>query len=126
MASLVIKWIIVVLSFVNAGYMAYDGTRALVTGDYLRPSSGEYAGQLGPWTKVVTKIGIDPMSTLMKSIFVFFGLAGIFVTVCFVLNISWSWKAMLVFNICSSWNLFFGTASSVVQIILLVILKFIS
>ncbi|MFZ5553106.1 MAG: hypothetical protein ACOZCO_08335 [Bacteroidota bacterium] len=123
MALAVIKWIIVVLSLLNAGYMAVDGTKALTTGDYFRPSSGEYAGQLGPWTKLVEKIGIDPMSALMKSIFLVFGLAGLFITVAFAMNVSWSFKALLLFNIFCLWNLFFGTASCALQMILLLVYR---
>jgi hypothetical protein len=41
MAPTILKWIIVILSFVNAGYMFYDGTRAIIKGDYIRPKSGE-------------------------------------------------------------------------------------
>jgi hypothetical protein len=125
MASEILKWIIVVLALVNSGYMAFDGTKAMITGDYIRPKSGEYAGQLGPWTKLVEKIGIDPMSTLMKSIFILFGVAGLIISVCFMLNATWAWKAMMIYNVCSVWNLFFGTGSSILQIILLVILRLI-
>lgn len=114
---------IVALSLLNSGYMAYDGFRALTKGDYVRPESGEYAGQLGPWSKLVQSVGIDPMSSLMKIIFVVFGLAGIFITICFVLDLSWAWKAMLIFNIACCWNLLFGTASSIIQIILLLVLR---
>jgi hypothetical protein len=123
MIASVIKIIIVILGLLNAGYMAFDGTRALVKGDYIRPASGEYAGQLGPWSGLVEQIGIDPMSTLMKSVFVLFGITGLILTICFALNKPWAWKALLIFNICSAWNLYFGTASSILQIILLVILK---
>jgi hypothetical protein len=119
----VIKWAVVVLSLLNSGYMAFDGTRALVTGDYIRPKTGEYAGQLGPWSTLVKKVGINPMSVFMKSVFVAFGIIGLCITVAFALNISWSYRAMLVFNICSAWNLMFGTVSSVLQIILLLILR---
>src|SRR5690349_16586386 len=122
MGAVILKWLIVLLSLMNAGYMTYDGIRAFTTGDYLRPSSGEYAGQLGPWSKLVQKIGIDPMSSLMKSIFILFGIAGLIITICFILGFPWSWKTMLVYNICSSWNLFFGTASSILQIVLLLFL----
>jgi len=111
------------MSLLNAGYMTFDGTKAILTGDYIRPKTGEYAGQLGPWTKLVQKIGINPMSTFMKCIFVFFGIAGLILTTCFALNVEWAWKAMLIFNICCLWNLFFGTASSLLQIILLVIIR---
>jgi hypothetical protein len=123
MIASIIKIIIVILGLLNAGYMAFDGTRALVTGDYIRPGTGEYAGQLGPWSILAEKIGIDPMSTLMKSVFVVFGITGLIITICFALNKPWAWKAMLIFNICSVWNLFFGTASSILQIILMIILK---
>jgi hypothetical protein len=88
MIALLLKYLILFLAFLNAGYMAFDGTKALVTGDYIRPKTGEYAGQLGPWTKLVTKIGIDPMSTLMKSIFLVFGIAGLIINTatCSILN----------------------------------------
>ena len=119
----IIKIIIVILGLLNAGYMTFDGSRALIKGDYIRPSSGDYAGQLGPWSKLVEKIGTDPMSTTMKSIFVLFGVTGLIITICFALGKPWAWKAMLIFNICSAWNLMFGTISSVIQIILLIVLR---
>ena len=125
MTATILKWVIIFFAFMNYGYMTFDGARALITGDYIRPKTGEYAGQLGPWTKLIEKIGIDPMSTFMKLIFVLFGLTGIGLTICFALNVSWAWKAMLIYNICSIWYLFFGTASSILQIVLLLILRII-
>lgn len=113
------------MSFMNAGYMVFDGTKAIITGDYIRPKTGEYAGQLGPWAKLVEKIGIDPMSAFMKSIFIIWGLTGLILTACFAMNLPWGWKAVLIYNICSVWYLFMGTASSILQIILLVIMRLI-
>src|SRR5688572_31086885 len=104
MIAAILKWVIVFFALMNAGYMAFDGAKAHITGDYLRPKSGEYAGQLGPWTKIVEKLGIDPMSSFMKTIFLLFGIAGIIITMGFALDTSWGWKAMLIFNICSLWN----------------------
>jgi hypothetical protein len=121
----ILKYLIIFLALLNAGYMAFDGTKALITGDYIRPKTGEHAGQLGPWTKLVAKIGINPMSAFMKSIFLLFGLTGIFLAICFLFNYTWSWKAMLIFNACSLWYLYVGTASSILQLILLVILRLI-
>ena len=123
MLPTILKIIIIVLGLLNAGYMTLDGTRALIKGDYIRPASGEYAGQLGPWSKLVEKIGIDPMSTTMKTIFVLFGLTGLIITIAFALGKPWAWKAMLIFNICTLWNLFMGTFSSILQLILLVVLR---
>jgi hypothetical protein len=125
MAVSILKWAVVIIALINTGYMTYDGARAILTGDYIRPKTGEYAGQLGPWTKLAEKAGIDPMSTLMKSIFILFGVAGLIVTICFAMDVHWAWKAMLIYNICSLWNLFFGAASSILQIILLIIIRLI-
>ena len=68
MGESILKIIIVLLVAANAGYMAYDGYHALTLGDYIRPAQGDYAGQLGPWTMFASMAGIDPMSTMMKSI----------------------------------------------------------
>jgi len=38
------------LAAVEAGWMLFDGSRALIVGDYVTAKSGPYAGQLGPWT----------------------------------------------------------------------------
>lgn len=123
MLATILKWLVVVLAFINTGYMTFDGTKAIITGDYIRPKTGEYAGQLGPWSKLAEKIGINPMSTLMKSIFILYGIVGLILTICLALDITWAWKAMMIYNICSIWNLFFGTASCILQIILLIIIR---
>jgi hypothetical protein len=43
-----LRLVIAALALVEAGYMATDGIRALVVGDYITPRSGRFAGQLGP------------------------------------------------------------------------------
>jgi hypothetical protein len=120
---MVLKIIIILLSLLNAGYMAFDGGRALIVGDYIRPKAGAYAGQLGPWTKIVSAIGIDPMSTLMKCIFLLIGIYGVIAALCFAFNVSAGWKMLLVFCILSIWNLMFGTMSCVLVILFMVMWK---
>ena len=120
---MVLRIIIIFLSLLNAGYMAFDGGLALLTGDYIRPKDGEYAGQLGPWNKIVSAIGIDPMSNLMKSIFLGIGIYGIIATLCFAFGVPAGWKMLLAFCILSAWNLMFGTMSSLLVIVLLVVWK---
>lgn len=112
-------WIVVILTVLNGGYMAFDGIRALTTGDYLTPQSGEYAGQLGPWAKLVKAIGIEPRSSVMKSIFVVLGILGIAAAVCFALKISWAWWAVLSVSILGLWYLPFGTIIGLIIILLL-------
>jgi hypothetical protein len=118
-----LPWIIVVLAVLEAGWMTFDGARALVAGDYVTPSSGEYAGQLGPWSKVVTAAGIEPRSTLMKSIFVVYGVVWIVIVVAFIRGATWAWTAMLIAAAGALWYLPVGTFLSLVQIVLLVVLR---
>lgn len=113
------KWIIVLLAMLNFGFMAFDGTRAFVKGDYIRPTSGDYAGRLGPWSGLVASIGIDPESGLMKGIFVVLGVVGLICTLAFATSATWSLNALLIMNVCSLWYLMPGTISSLIQIALL-------
>lgn len=119
-----LKWIVILLATLNFGYMCYDGSRALIQGDYLRPESGEYAGELGPWANVVSAIGIEPESTFMKAIFLVWGGAGLILMVCYAMEIRKAGNALLVFNIASLWCLVAGTLSSVIQVILLLIMRY--
>ena len=113
------RWLIAVVAFTVAGWMAFDGTRSLLVGDYVTPSSGPYAGQLGLWSKVVEAAGIDPRSTLMKSIFSFYGAAWLLIIGAFTARRSWARKAMMAAAAGSLWYLPFGTLAGVLQLILL-------
>ena len=113
------RWIVVLLAVAEAGYMVVDGARALIAGDYITPSAGEYAGQLGPWAGLVSRVGVDPRSTGMKVAFVAIGLAWLAVTVAFALRAQWAWTAMLVFAVGTLWYLVPGTIISALIIGLL-------
>ncbi len=119
----VLRWIIILMAILNFGFMTVDGSRALIVGDYFRPQTGEYAGQLGPWAGIVSAIGINPESTLMKSIFIGWGALGLIFTVSFAMRVSRADKVLLFFNLASFWYLVAGTLSSVVQVIFLLILR---
>lgn len=112
-------WIVVLLLCVNGGWMTFDGARALVIGDYVTPRSGRYAGQLGPWTHAVRAVGIQPRSTLMKSIFLVYGLLVLCVVAAFVLRAQWSWLAMVLVTALGLWYLPFGTLVDLVVLLLL-------
>lgn len=102
--------------------MVVDGARALVAGDYFTPSSGDHAGELGPWAQLVSGLGIDPRATGMKAFFVVYGLVWLAVAVAFALGrASWSWWAMLALAAGSVWYLTVGTVlSAAVAAVLLV------
>lgn len=115
------KWVVAGLAAVVAAWFAFDGALALVTGDYVTPSSGPHAGELGPWSRVVARVGVEPHSTTMKVIFLTYGLAWIGVIWAFVAGRSWARTGMLIAAIGSLWYLPFGTLLGLVQISLLVL-----
>ena len=112
-------WIVVVLAVSTGGWMVFDGLHALATGDYVTPSSGEYAGQLGPWSGLVERIGIQPRSDLMKAIFVGLGSVWLVFTAAFVRGRRWGRVGLLACAIGSLWYVAIGTGFCVVQIALL-------
>ena len=112
-------WVIVILVGFTAGWMLFDGSRALITGDYVTPTSGEYAGQLGPWSNLVKAVGIEPRSTLMKLIFVGYGLSALIVVVCFALGFAWARISLMVVCILGLWFLPIGTITNLIALILL-------
>jgi hypothetical protein len=101
--------------------MVYDGTRALVVGDYVTPTSGAYAGRLGPWADLVAAIGIDPRGLFMKIAFVAYGAVWLGVVVAFVLRRRLAWIAMMIAAIGSLWYLVIGTVTSLAVIGLLLV-----
>jgi len=114
-------WVIVILVAFTGGWMLIDGSRALIVGDYTTPSSGEYAGQLGPWSNLVKAVGIEPRSTLMKTIFVGYGLAALVVLACFVFGLSWARIALIIISILGLWFLPIGTITNLIALTLLFI-----
>ncbi len=117
------KWIIVILIILNAGWMFTDGLRALVIGDYLTPKSGEYAGQLGPWANVLQTVGLEPRSTVVKSVFILYGVAALTATVAFATDQSWGGSALIVISVLGLWYLPFGTAANILAITLLSLIR---
>jgi len=113
------NWVIVVLVVLTAGWMLFDGARALITGDYVTPATGPYVGQLGPWSKLVKAAGIEPRSTLMKSIFLVYGSIALVVALCFALGFSWARGALTVVCILGLWYLPVGTITNLIALILL-------
>ncbi len=118
-----LRIVFVVCVLLEAGWMAFDGGRALVVGDYVTPQSGQYAGQLGPWSKVVSAVGIEPRGTLMKLVFFGYGIIWLAIAAAYLLGADWGWWAALVLAVGALWYLPFGTLLSVVQIVVLVALR---
>ena len=114
-----LRWIIVILALIEAGWMTLDGTRALVVGKYITPKDG----RLGPWSNVVSLIGIDPHSRFMKVWFSSFGTIWLMVAIAFASGFGWAKTAMIVCAVASLWYLPLGTLLSLLQILLLTMLR---
>ena len=114
-------WLVVALVLLNGGWMAFDGGRALFTGDYVTPRTGPHAGALGTWSKVVSTVGIEPRSTLMKTLFLVYGLAFVGLAGVFVLGVSKAWLALLLVAALGLWYVPFGTVINAIVITLLLL-----
>lgn len=108
-----LRWVTAVLCLVQGGYMALDGVRALALGSYRTPRSGGHAGELGPWARLVSAVGVPPSSTGMKAAFVLFGAAWLTVAVGVAVQARWAWIAGLVLAVGTLWYLVPGTVISV-------------
>ena len=114
-----IGWLVLLMALVEGGWLAFDGAHGLITGDYVTPSSGDYAGRLGPWSKLVEAVGIDPRSTLMMSIHLALGVGWLLVMFAYVKGVRVAKGGMILFAVLGLWYLPFGTLLSVLQIVLL-------
>lgn len=115
-SALIVDTIRLALVVVVAGWMLYDGTRALVTGDYVRPASGPFAGQLGPWSHIVSALHVNPTGHPMKVTFVIFGVSGLAAAAGFVGRAAWASRTLLAWSVASMWYLPAGTIAGVLHI----------
>lgn len=91
------------------GWWAFDGVHAMVTGDLVTPKSGAYAGQYGPWSKVVDAIGLNSHARAMHVAFLVLGLMGLAITAMWIGHVPYARWALVAFAIASIWYLPFGT-----------------
>ena len=113
-------WLIVLLVALVGGFMLLDGLRALVLGDYTTPRMGAHAGELGPWARLVSALGIPPRSVGMKIAFVVYGAGYLAAVVLFALGILPA-PVLIVAAALGLWYLPFGTLLNAIVIVLLVL-----
>jgi hypothetical protein len=104
------------LAAVDAAWMLFDGSRALLTGDYVTVD-----GRLGPWAGLVSAVGVDPRGTPMKIVFVAYGAAWLVGVAGYLGGRNWGRRAVIAGAAGSLWYLPVGTASSLLQLGLLAI-----
>lgn len=108
--------VLLALLVLEAGWFAFDGAHALLTGDYVTPSSGSHAGQLGPWAGLVRSAGIDPRSTGMKTFFLAYGVVWLATAGTLARRLPRGRAALVAFAAGAAWYLPFGTLLSGLQL----------
>jgi hypothetical protein len=108
------KTLVLILAIIEAGYMTFDGLKALFIDDYVTIN-----GELGPWSKLVSLIGINPRSTSMKAFFAIYGLVWLTTSFLFVFKGERLNKYMMLAAAGALWYLPIGTLFSFLQIVLL-------
>lgn len=107
-----------VLSGALGGWMIFDGVRAMIVGDYFTPRSGRYAGSLGPWAGLVLRHGIDPRSTVMKALFVGFGVAWLLVAAGLAFGTAGILQIAIVLALATLWYVPIGSATALLVLVL--------
>ncbi|HEX2854101.1 MAG TPA: hypothetical protein VHO24_12755 [Opitutaceae bacterium] len=115
----IIRIAIPVIALFVGGWLTFDGARALVSGDYVTARSGPNAGRLGPWSKIVSAIGVEPRSTGMKCFHVILGILWLISAAMFFARPRLGWLALAGCSISSLWYLPVGTVLSLIELGLL-------
>jgi hypothetical protein len=114
-----LQWIVLALALLQGAWLVFDGGRALMVGDYITPRSGPRAGQLGPWSRIVSALGFEPRSTFIKCLHLLLGIAWLISLLVFGLRPASGWWAVLFCAVASLWYLPVGTLLSLIVLVLL-------
>lgn len=109
-----VKYAIFLVALVIGSWLTFDGTRALFSGSYTTPSSGAYAGQLGPWSEIVSSVGLSPTGIFLKFAHVVLGTSWLVFGFFLLRGASFAWWSLLLTAVLSLWYLPFGTIAGLV------------
>jgi hypothetical protein len=109
------------VALVMGAWLLFDGLRAVATGSYTTPTSGEFAGQLGPWARVVGVIGLDPNGVVMRVVHLLLGAWWLAAAVGELRRHPGASRMLLVAAALTLWYLPVGTIAAIVVIALLLV-----
>ena len=118
-----LKWIVLALALFQGGWLTFDGSRALIVGDYVTPAAGPRAGQLGPWSRVVLALGFEPRSTFIKCLHLFLGIAWLIAMIVLLAQPVKGWWVVLCCAMATLWYLPIGTVVGIIVIVLLLTMQ---
>lgn len=102
----------------TAAWMLFDGTRALLLGDYVTPATGPYAGRLGPWADLLASLGLNPRATAVKAVHVLYGALTLAVAARFVAGRR-ALRPLVAAGVAGLWYLPAGTLLNAITLSLL-------
>lgn len=106
-----VRYTILFVALLIGSWLAFDGARAFLSGSYTTPGSGAYAGQLGPWAKLVSMLGLNPTGFALKLAHVALGICWLVFGLLFFLGAASAWWPLLLTAVLSLWYLPFGTVA---------------
>lgn len=114
-------WVVFSLVLMVGGWMLFDGLHALVTGDFVTPKSGTHTGQLGPWASLVSGVGFDPRSMLIKFGFVVYALSYLAAGTAFIARVPGAWWVVIILAVLGLWYLPFGAVANLAVVAFLLV-----
>ena len=105
------KLVIVVLGFLNGGYMLLDGIYVMLKGKYIGPPKP------GPWANLFYKLNVDVFK--LGPLFIVFGIIWLFFLYSLWTSQSWTYLLGLIISILTLWYLPVGTIVSLIIMLLL-------
>lgn len=109
--SLIVKFFYLALALFNGGWMVFDGIHVLLTGKYFGPP------QPGPWSQLVSGVGLNPFS--LGPVFIFLGITWLVSSYGLVAGMGWAWYLSLAVALATLWYLPVGTILSLLAIAVL-------
>lgn len=110
------KIVAIAIAVVVGGWLAFDGTHALIRGNYVTRG-----GELGPWSRLIAAAGVNPRSTAVKALHVALGALWLSSAISYAAGLSLSRAALIGCSVLTLWYLPLGTVLSLVEIAVLLI-----
>lgn len=115
------RYFIAGIALILGGWFTFEGVRACLTGEYTTAKSGPHAGQLGPWTRIVSSVGLEPKSGIIKGLHLTLGICWLLGIIAFFVSPALGWWTLLLSAVFSLWYLPIGTVLSLVELGLLLL-----
>ena len=109
------RTILLLLGFINGGYMLLDGIFVMLKGKYIGPDKP------GPWANLFYKLDINVFK--LGPLFILLGIIWIVFLIGLLTSQSWAYLLGLIISIMTLWYLPVGTLLSVIILVILLISK---